>query len=231
MTKFERWLRNIRYYAVYGMLLSRRYRLEMLGDRSYGIQWTICPDGLNANSVIYSGGVGEDISFEQALVKRFNCNIILLDPSPTGVKTMSKPENQIPQLRYSQTALAARTGTMKMAPPVEGNISWYAKEGAPGTIEVPVTDVTSLMQKHGHTSIDLLKLDIEGCEYEVIDDVLKRKIPVKQLCADFDYGYVPGVKRRQALGAIFKLVTNGYQLIHHWGGNHTFVRRGQVPTK
>jgi FkbM family methyltransferase len=224
MTRLERWLRDIRYYAVYGLLLSRRYQLETPGDKSYGVQWTICPTGLNAHSIVYSGGVGQDISFEHGLVKRFGCNIVLLDPSPTGVETMARPENRIPQLKYSQVALAAKCGTLKLAPPVD-NLSWYASDSGPGLLEVPVTDLQSLMQKNGHAHIDLLKLDIEGCEYEVIDDFLQKKIPVGQLCADFDYGYVPGVKRGQALRAMAKLLARGYRLINQSGANHTFLRK------
>jgi FkbM family methyltransferase len=225
MSGLGQWLRNLRYRVFYGLLLSRRYPLETLGDQSYGVQFAICPDGLNSKSVVYSGGVGKDISFEHGLVKRFGCDIVLLDPSPTGVKTMELPENRIPQLKFSQMALAAKSGTLKMAPPVEGNFSWYASDSGPGLIEVPVTDLQSLMKKNGHDHIDLLKLDIEGCEYEVIDDLLAKRIPVRQLCADFDYGYVPGVTRKQAIRAMVKLATHGYRLIDQSGANHTFIRK------
>jgi len=220
MPKF---LRDFRYRVFYGLLLSRKFNLVTLGDQSYGVQWTICPTGLGANSVVYSGGVGEDISFEHALLKNFGCNIVLVDPSPTGLKTMQRPENQIPQLRFSPVALAARSGRLKMAPPSEGGISWFAGNDQPGMIEVECTDLQSLMQKNGHTHIDLLKLDIEGCEYEVIDNLLERRIPVRQICADFDYGYVPGARRSQAIRAMLKLAARGYKLVSQEGANHTFV--------
>src|ERR1700693_2732214 len=149
MTKFERWLRDRRYYLVYGLLLRRRYELVTLGDRAYGVQWTICPTGLNAHSIVYSGGVGEDISFEHDLVKKYGCEVVLLDPSPTGAKTMARPENHIPQLRYSQVALAGKSGKLKFAPPPAGSVSWFACEEAHGQLEVPAVDLFSLMKQNG----------------------------------------------------------------------------------
>ena len=36
---------------------------------------------LNEDSVIYSGGVGEDVSFDVLLNAKYNCNIFLIDPT------------------------------------------------------------------------------------------------------------------------------------------------------
>lgn len=210
------------------MLLSRRFVLATLGDTSYGVQWTICPKLLDPNSVVYSGGVGKDISFEHALVKRFGCKIMLYDPSPTGVNTMARPENQITQFRFFQFGIAGRDGTLKMAPPKPGDISWSAQSDGTATLEVPCKSIHSLMQQNGHTHIDLLKLDIEGCEYEVIDEILRGKIKVRQLCADFDYGYVRGVRRSQAIRAMLKLIAHGYMLVSQDGANHTFISRASI---
>lgn len=37
--------------------------------------------GLNENSIIYLGGVGEDISFDLILSDKFDCNLYLIDPT------------------------------------------------------------------------------------------------------------------------------------------------------
>jgi FkbM family methyltransferase len=217
-------LRDLRYRLFYGLLVRRNCELVMLGDRSLGVQWTICPDGLGPKSIVYSGGVGTDISFERGLVQRFGCEIVLLDPSPVGLKTMARAENQIPQLRFRPTALAAQSGTITMAGHPDDAESWFAGGEGKATTQVRSTDLASLMKENGHDHIDLLKLDIEGCEYEVIDSVLDRGLCVRQLCADFDYGYVPGVRRSQAIRAILRLALRGYRLVHVDAGNHTFLR-------
>jgi len=226
MALLPTFLRNLRYRVFYGLLLRRGYELATLGDRSVGVQWTICPAHLNPQSIVYSAGVGNDISFERELVKRFGCNIVLIDPSPTGVHTMSLPENKIPQFRFFPVALTRKAGKIRMAPPSKPGVdSWSTKDDSDAAIEVEATDIKSLMDSNGHASIDLLKLDIEGCEYEVICDLLDRRIPVRQLCCEFDYGYAPGSTRGQAIRAMLKLAWHGYGLIKQEGGNHTFVSK------
>ena len=42
-------------------------------------------------------------------------------------------------------------------------------------INVNVKKLRSIMNELGHTKIDLLKMNIEGSECDVIDDMLKRK--------------------------------------------------------
>ena len=59
--------------------IQRRYRTK----RRIGVlsQWTIVTRGLHSDAVIYSGGVGEDITFEQELIRRFGVKIHIFDPS------------------------------------------------------------------------------------------------------------------------------------------------------
>ena len=48
---------------------------------SYG-GWVIPKNiDLNENSIVYLGGVGEDISFDLILSKKFDCNLYLIDPT------------------------------------------------------------------------------------------------------------------------------------------------------
>lgn len=46
------------------------------------------PSGMNLNetSVVYSGGVGEDISFDLLLQNKYNCRIYLIDPTSRAKK-------------------------------------------------------------------------------------------------------------------------------------------------
>ena len=223
MPGLPKFLRDIRFHIFYGLVQKRGYHLVTLGDQSYGLQWTICPDGLSAHSVVYSGGAGEDVSFEHALVKRVGCSIVLCDPSPTGLKTMSLPKNKLSQIQFLPMALARKAGKLKMAPPPAGDVSWHAQVDASAELEVPCSDLGTLMAQFGHSHIDLLKLDIEGCEYEVIDDILERRIPVRQICVEFHHGIVPGVRRSQTIRSILKLLGHGYKLVCRDCANHTFV--------
>lgn len=218
--------RDWRYRIFYGLLQTHRHALVWMGNPATGCAWCFHPGGLGPQSVVYSGGVGNDITFEHELVKKFGCTAVLFDPSPTGTATMAKPENQLPQFRYFPVGLAGREGHLTLAPPMNAEEgSWFLHGPAAQTIQVPCTDLASLMRKNGHEHIDLLKLDIEGSEFEVIDDLLKRRLPVRQICVEFHHGMLPGFRRGQSIRSILKLLTAGYQLLDQSGNNHTFLKR------
>jgi len=219
-------LKDLRYRIFYGLVL-RKADLIVLGAPDSICKWTVSPNGLGPESIVYSGGIGSDISFEHALVQKFRCNVFLLDPSPTGVKTMALEENKIPQFHFLPLALAGFTGKLRLAPPLDATgDSWFAQAEAPGQMEVPCTDLVSLMKQHQHKRIDLLKIDIEGSEYEVLDHLLKHRLPIRQIAVEFHHGILPGIARGQTITAMLKLIARGYRLVDQTGANHTFIRKG-----
>lgn len=222
MNDISKKLRYLRYRIFYDLLLSRGFELKTLGNPAGICRWTICPTGLGAGSVVYSGGLGTDVSFEHDLVKQFGCDLVLYDPSPAGQQTMSLAENRIPQFHYFPVALAGHSGKLSLSEPSPG---WFAQDDGTPTQEVPCTDLSSLMEKNGHDHIDLLKLDIEGSEYAVIDDFLNRRIPVRQVCVEYHHGILPSIRRSQTIRSMLKLIARGYKLLYQTGANHTFVLR------
>jgi FkbM family methyltransferase len=227
MTSLARRFRDLRYSIFYRLFLNQGFPLETLGNRATGCAWTFHPESLNGSSIIYAGGVGKDITFERDLVEQYGCAVVLLDPSPTGRETMAQPENQIPEFKFVPIALARHCGEVILAPPgnpKEG--SWFANTNYSVGIKVPCMNLQALMDVNGHTRIDLLKLDIEGSEYEVIDGFLRADIPVGQLCVEFHHGMrtLPDVRRNQTIRAMFKLAMHGYKLVHVDGSNHTFLK-------
>src|ERR1051326_8617875 len=222
-------LRSLRYGLFYKLLVRREVELLSLGNATGGCRWTFCPNGLSAECIVYTGGVGGDTSFEHELVRRYQCRVVLCDPSPTGSQTMKLPHNRIDQFRFFPLALAGQSGKLHLSPPINQEGDWWASSGpSPAGMEVPCVDLLSLMKQNGHNHIDLLKLDIEASEYAVISNLLERRIPVRQLCVEFHHGVLPGVRRSQTISSIFKLLVRGYRLIHQDANNHTFLSGGKT---
>src|SRR5262245_12102984 len=228
MPTLQKRLRDLRYKLFYRMALSRRFDLVTLGAPESICKWTICPTGLGPNSIVYSAGVGSDITFEHALVQRYGCKVVLIDPSPTGAKTMELAENKINQFSFLPIALSGRSGRLTLAPPLdsEGD-SWFAAKETAGSLDVACEDIGSLMRRNHHPHIDLLKLDIEGCEYEVIESIVKLRLPIWQVAVEFHHGILPGFTRGQTIQSMLKLMKRGYALVDQTGANHTFVARGR----
>lgn len=93
-------------------------------------------------------------------------------------------------------------------------------------IEVPVKTLEDTMKELRHDHIDLLKLDIEGCECEVIEQMLKQKIFPKYLSVDFDIGWTgERIRNRQlCYDTIQKLKDNGYTVLHNNNAEWSFIK-------
>jgi FkbM family methyltransferase len=195
-----------------------------LGKRA---AWNLDVRGLNESAFVLSAGAGHDISFELDLVERTGCRLLLLDPSPTGLETVGK--FQLPQvMSFEPKALSARSGMISMARPLnsaEG--SWRLGADGEGD-EMPSTTLAEIMKSYSIEKMDLLKIDIEGFEYQVLEDLLRRKLPVKQICVEIHQGVEFEKTRIDRWKLIFYLYQSGYRLIHHSGWDHTFLHKSAL---
>jgi FkbM family methyltransferase len=189
--------------------------------------------------VVLSAGVGDDVSFELAL-SRHAKKIVMVDPSPTGVNTIS-------QLRLSSNCIflpigvAGKTGTAQFTKPLnmkEGSFRKSAStttkihsvtKSSQSTVETTfshsfdVLTVKDICEKTHISRIDLLKLDIEGFEYEVLDSMICSKIYPSQIVVEFHH-FLPGFCLADTINTIHLLYKNGYVLFHKNFYDYTFVR-------
>ena len=186
-----------------------------------GSPYWIYPAHLRDNFLVYSGGVGGELSFELDLQKRFSCRIFLFDPSPTGVETFKREGNK--KMIFSKLALSDHSGEIFMGlpkNPAEGSYGYNTER----TLSFPCTSIPDFMKKRGHKKIDLLKLDIEGAEYEVLEDLLKNNIQIDQLCLEFHH-YFRGISYLKTFKMIQKLRKAGYRLIYKNVDDYTFIKK------
>ncbi len=65
------------------------YRRELTVQRVSlgrpGAEWCVCPIGLGPASIVYSFGVGEDVSFEMELIERFGTPVHAFEPTPRSL--------------------------------------------------------------------------------------------------------------------------------------------------
>ncbi len=82
--------------------------------------------------------------------------------------------------------------------------------------EAQVFAVDDLMERLGHQHIDLLKIDIEGAEYKVMEDLLKKKIYPRILCVEFDEVNHPQDEQylERIRTHLQQWLDQGYQLVH-----------------
>ena len=190
--------------------------------------WKLCIKDLNKNSCIISAGVGGDISFEIEMHKLTGAKIILLDPSPTGASTINNtPKDQMEGIVFLPFGLAANSGMRTFSLPkdkYEGSYSY--DHGGMETVSFECRSIKDLMKEYKFTHVDLLKMDVEGFEWDILDEILKSQLNISQICVEFHnlHGrYRSGIQRYLTL---LRMRFNGYKLISHVGtGDHTFLKK------
>lgn len=200
-------------------------RAEFHGGRDYG-GWTICPDGIDARSIVYDVGVGEDLSFATSLVKTYGLRVWAFDPTPKSVRWFAR-QPRVPEIEFCPWGIAAVDGEATLhfsdaTGDVSGSIVSNWTHGT--TALVPVRRVASVMAVLGHSKVDILKLDIEGAEYRVLQDILDCRLRIDQILVEFHPGVV-AARFDQARAAIRALNDHQYQLFAaHHGTDFSFVR-------
>lgn len=192
----------------------------------------IVENQLSNNSVVYSFGIGEDISFDEELIAKYGCSICAYDPTPKS-KTFIEKKKPSSLFRYYDCGIADYDGKMKFYLPENDDYvscttynRWGYDENKKKPIEVEVKKLSTLMLENGHTYIDLLKMDIEGSEYAVIDNILKDKIEIKQICVEVHHRF-EGIGIAKTKDLVRKLNENGYYIvaISDTKEEYTFIRK------
>lgn len=154
--------------------------------------WAVNPELLTKDSVVYSFGIGEDISFDLALIERVGCTVHAFDPTPRSIAWV-RAQKLPPQFVLHEYGLGATDGTVTFFPPKNPkHISHTVIEGAQatdGAITVPVKRLATIMRELGHDRVDLLKMDIEGAEYGVVEDLVNSRAPIHQLLIEYHHRF------------------------------------------
>ena len=200
---------------------------EKIWSGNEGASWCVCPQELSASSVVYSVGVGEDISFDLALIERFGMRVHAFDPTPRSIEWLQS-QTVPPEFVFHAYGVAGFDGNCAFLPsenPAHVSHSIVARETCRPAIEVPVHRLGTIMKMLGHEQIDLLKMDIEGAEYGVLADMLGCGVPVKQLLVEFHHRWAHiGIEKTKQ--AILALNAAGYRIfsVSPSGKEYSFQR-------
>ncbi len=177
--------------------------------------WWVVPEFIGKDSIVYGVGVGQDISWDLAMIRRFGCVVHGFDPTPRCRKWLDT-QNPPKEFVFHPYGLSDHDGvaTFVMRSDDPNWTSYNPSDDATGANEIIRLDVRrleTLMKEAGHDRIDVLKMDIEGGEYGVIEDMLKGTIRPKQLLIEFHYWEDPKTMVPKTLASVRALQAAGYQ--------------------
>lgn len=203
--------------ALFGKDLFLSLDLVDLKKKKFGSSyggWDVIISDLNQHSIVYSFGVGEDASFDMALIKEYGLKVFAFDPTPKSVKWV-KDQNFPNNFIFFEFGIASFDGHVLFNPPENSDHVSHTMLDRPSTkneaISVPVKKYSTILQELKHSTIDVLKIDIEGAEYEVINDILLSSVRPKQFLIEFHHRF-PNVGLQKTKYSLQQLRQAGYLL-------------------
>jgi len=214
--------------------LPRGY--ERLGTRYGG--WWIDSRALGPQPLLIDCGLGEDISFPAAFLQRFaGAKVLGLDPNP---RSLDYCRARCPAgMEILPNALWTHAGeTLAFHLPRSQDDLPQGADGVSGSldpsheyveggecIETLTVDLDVLLAHAGRTDCDVLKLDIEGAEYALLDALIasERIRAARQVLVEFHHG-VTGHSLADTHRIVSQLGGAGLRLMHVEGRNYIFRR-------
>mgnify|MGYP001242513340 FL=1 len=226
--------------------------MERIGT-IYGGWYLPIKINLNEDSIVYSAGVGEDISFDLKLQSKYKCNIFLIDPTSRS-KIHYKEVKQYyidnifnftgnTQIDYYTHIHNIKPNFDKILYIDKGlwscvdRLKFYKQENKKNVSqslipnmfgneydEVDVLTIKDLMNKYDHKNIDLLKLDIEGAEIEVLNNMLDNNIYPKYILVELDLYLKKKDNDNLTKKLIDRLTESNYKIIMNDRMNITLER-------
>jgi FkbM family methyltransferase len=197
--------------------------LKKLGSVYGG--WVVPVNLVKTDWICYSGGVGEDVSFDEKLIRQFGCHVWAFDPTPKAIKYVEREKKRFgPNFHFLNYGLWSSEMTLRFHVPEDpdnASFSVLKLSESDEFVEALCKSVPQLMKELGHDRVDLLKIDVEGAEYEVLKSVLNGEVKPRVLCVEYDMPASP-FKMHGCVKALKRL---GYRLVSIDEFNYTYLRR------
>lgn len=180
--------------------------------------WFYIPGLLDKDSIVYSIGVGDLIDFDLDLIAHHGVMVHAFDPTPFAadwVQGQSLPAEFV----FHPWAASGSDGTLRLYRRVNtrgkrSEVMWTAEDNAGDAddfIDAPAYTVASLMRELGHDSVDLLKMDVEGAEYDILAGLEGTGCLPKQLLVEYHHRF-PSIGKQKTADSIKMLRRLGYRV-------------------
>jgi FkbM family methyltransferase len=195
-------------YQLPRMTLHKAPGVIDLGS-SYG-GWTIPGELIGPSWVCYCVGAGGDISFDLELIHRYDATVRAFDAVAGYIDSAIEQAGNEPRFSAHQAAIATSDGPLRMQITHDAqsrSVSSARLYESHDFVELPGRTLPSLMTEFGDERIDLLKLDIEGGEYELLPTLELRALGIKIFATQLHH--TGSVKEAREL--IKRLKRDGYE--------------------
>lgn len=166
--------------------------IEDNGDYTRSLEHNLTPDSVVVDLGGYTGVWAEQI------VRRYNCNVYLVEPIFESWKTLFKKFESNSKVRILQGAVGI-SNTNKTMYVSQDSTSANSQIGEPEIVECRTID--HMLQQWGIEEVDLLQVNIEGDEYELLQYMLDNKIidKFKTIQIQFHLGIEDAIEKHKII--------------------------------
>ena len=206
LTKFSiRKIKNFLHFVIKSTILfkSRRRKIrelilkicEPLNENIFIVaNYALNYEKIPQNPKILSFGVLDDLRFEEKISNDFDTIVFTADPTPDTAQFIKNKNN--PNIVFSPKALSKVNGDIKFYLNSkitdnqyrDGSIKQMSKDQE--YIRVKSQNLKNFMNEWGCKFCDILKMDIEGCEIDILSEIIsypEEEMPTQIVC-EIDIG-------------------------------------------
>lgn len=185
------------------------------------------PDRITSGGLALCAGVGEDVSFDYMLLKEHGMRVIAVDPTEKAERYVKRLS--LPNFTFVKSALVSSKNTTEYIDIFENKRDDHVSESVLATHtsivdsrsrKVKCESIDSLVSQFG--KFDLIKIDVEGAEYEIIDAL--DQLDVEQLCLEF-HDHCTHYTKQDTQDRIRKIVSLGYEVAYESDREYTFLKK------
>ncbi len=206
--------------------LDQRVATEYHGS-SYG-GWALLRDSLTSNSIVYSLGIGQDVTFDLSIIKQYQNQVYAYDPTPKSINWVSTNVFE-PKFIFHPIAASVMDGTLQLYAPSSESADQVSASIIPTSdnaisLDVPCQTIDTMFKVNGHDHCDVLKMDIEGAEYAILSNLCENGLiqRVKQLLVEFHH-FLPGVGAERTKQCVEQLRLAGFEIYWISRTNHEYL--------
>jgi len=179
------------------------------GDNTHRVDYALGPD-----SVVFDLG-GYHGEWARKITERYGCAVYVFEPVRSHFDKIVEDMRSIPAIIPRRFALAERDGKSTIRHNMDSS-SVHLSSGFQE--EIDLVEIGSFMESEGIELVDLMKVNIEGCEYDLLEHMLAKSIheKVQDMQIQFHKMFPDSETRRER-------IRTGLSRTHHLTYDYRFV--------
>lgn len=206
---------------------KRRYECVFIGT-GYG-GWWVPVDVLDKGGSAVCCGCGTDISFDLGLAYLYNFDVVAFDPTPNAVTYVSGLIERGARIDFVNKGVYSRNTVLEFYEPSYSFDDSYSASNIQETSKYVRFEVVTLSDVFTGLggSPSILKMDIEGVETKVVNEVLDSIYRPTCILVEFNELAYPTTWSLKKIRFICrKLLRKNYKLYSVFGSNFCFIYEG-----